>query len=82
MLGMIQEKLGDAIGLTFQQVQEYEKGTNRMGSIRLQQVANVLPGPNNAHRPPNVAAQPEAIDACLPIFNSDRNIPARRPGQT
>ena len=32
MLGMSQEKLGDALGLTFQQVQKYEKGTNRMGA--------------------------------------------------
>ena len=38
MLGMSQEKLGDALGLTFQQVQKYEKGTNRMGASRLQQV--------------------------------------------
>jgi transcriptional regulator with XRE-family HTH domain len=42
MLGMSQEKLSDGIGLTFQQVQKYEKGTNRMGSSRLQQIANVL----------------------------------------
>lgn len=45
MLHMSQEKLGDAIGLTFQQVQKYEKGTNRMGSSRLQQVANILQVP-------------------------------------
>lgn len=45
MLGMSQSKLADAIGLTFQQVQKYEKGTNRMGSSRLQQVANVLKVP-------------------------------------
>jgi transcriptional regulator with XRE-family HTH domain len=45
MLGMSQEKLGDALGLTFQQVQKYEKGTNRMGSSRLQQIANVLQVP-------------------------------------
>jgi transcriptional regulator with XRE-family HTH domain len=45
MLGLSQEKLADAIGLTFQQVQKYEKGTNRMGSSRLQQVANVLQVP-------------------------------------
>jgi transcriptional regulator with XRE-family HTH domain len=45
MLHMSQEKLADAIGLTFQQVQKYEKGTNRMGSSRLQQVANVLQVP-------------------------------------
>ena len=42
MLGMTQEKLADAIGLTFQQVQKYEKGRNRMGASRLQQIANVL----------------------------------------
>lgn len=45
MFGMSQEKLADAIGLTFQQVQKYEKGTNRMGSSRLQQIANVLQVP-------------------------------------
>ena len=41
-LGMSQEKLADAIGLTFQQVQKYEKGTNRIGSSRLMQIANAL----------------------------------------
>ena len=45
MLSMSQEKLADAIGLTFQQVQKYEKGTNRMGSSRLQQIANTLQVP-------------------------------------
>jgi transcriptional regulator with XRE-family HTH domain len=44
-LGMSQSKLADAIGLTFQQVQKYEKGTNRMGSSRLMQIANVLEVP-------------------------------------
>ena len=44
-LGMSQTKLADAIGLTFQQVQKYEKGTNRMGSSRLMQIANVLEVP-------------------------------------
>jgi transcriptional regulator with XRE-family HTH domain len=42
MLGMSQEKIGDALGLTFQQVQKYEKGANRMGSSRLQQAADIL----------------------------------------
>src|SRR3954447_11804823 len=41
-LGMSQQKLATALGLTFQQVQKYEKGANRMGSSRLQQVADVL----------------------------------------
>jgi transcriptional regulator with XRE-family HTH domain len=42
MLSMSQEKLGDALGLTFQQVQKYEKGTNRIGASRLQQIAHIL----------------------------------------
>lgn len=42
ILGMSQERLGDAIGLTFQQIQKYEKGINRIGASRLQQVGHVL----------------------------------------
>ena len=42
MLSMSQEKLGDALGLTFQQVQKYEKGANRIGASRLQQICSVL----------------------------------------
>jgi transcriptional regulator with XRE-family HTH domain len=42
MLGMSQENLGEAFGLTFQQVQKYEKGMNRMGSSRLQRAAEIL----------------------------------------
>src|SRR5438477_8494548 len=45
MLGMSQEKLGDALSLTFQQVQKYEKGTNRIGASRLQQIAHFLEVP-------------------------------------
>lgn len=41
-IGLSQEKLGDALGLTFQQIQKYEKGTNRISSSRLMQIANVL----------------------------------------
>jgi transcriptional regulator with XRE-family HTH domain len=40
--GISQEKLGDQLGLTFQQVQKYEKGTNRIGAGRLQRIADVL----------------------------------------
>jgi len=42
MLGMSQEKLGDNLGITFQQIQKYEKGTNRVGASRLQAIATVL----------------------------------------
>jgi transcriptional regulator with XRE-family HTH domain len=45
MLGMSQEKLGDALDLTFQQVQKYEKGTNRIGASRLQSIAHILQVP-------------------------------------
>jgi transcriptional regulator with XRE-family HTH domain len=42
IVDMSQERLGEALGVTFQQVQKYEKGTNRIGASRLQQIANVL----------------------------------------
>jgi transcriptional regulator with XRE-family HTH domain len=42
LLKMSQEKLGEALGLTFQQVQKYEKGMNRIGASRLQQIAKIL----------------------------------------
>jgi transcriptional regulator with XRE-family HTH domain len=45
MMSMSQEKLGDALGLTFQQVQKYEKGTNRIGASRMQQISNILQVP-------------------------------------
>jgi transcriptional regulator with XRE-family HTH domain len=45
MLDMTQEKLGHALGLTFQQVQKYEKGTNRIGASRLQHIAHLLQVP-------------------------------------
>lgn len=45
MLGMSQEKLGEALGLTFQQIQKYEKGTNRIGASRVQQIGDVLQVP-------------------------------------
>jgi len=45
LAGMSQEKLGDALGITFQQIQKYEKGTNRISASRLQQVARALSVP-------------------------------------
>ena len=45
MLAMSQEKLGAALGLTFQQVQKYERGANRIGASRLQQISHVLQVP-------------------------------------
>lgn len=45
MMGMTQEKLGDQLGVTFQQVQKYEKGANRIGASRLQEIAEILDVP-------------------------------------
>lgn len=42
MLGLSQEKLGEGLGITFQQVQKYEKGTNRVGASRLQAISTIL----------------------------------------
>lgn len=42
LIGMSQERLGDMLGLTFQQVQKYEKGVNRIGAGRLYEVARIL----------------------------------------
>jgi transcriptional regulator with XRE-family HTH domain len=45
MMGMSQTALGDALGVSFQQVQKYEKGTNRIGASRLQHISNILQVP-------------------------------------
>ena len=45
LLGLSQEKLGNALGLTFQQIQKYERGANRIGSSRLYQLSRILEVP-------------------------------------
>jgi transcriptional regulator with XRE-family HTH domain len=45
LIGMSQEKLGEQMGLTFQQIQKYEKGVNRVGASRLYQLARILDVP-------------------------------------
>jgi transcriptional regulator with XRE-family HTH domain len=64
ILGMSQGKLGEALEVTFQQVQKYEKGANRIGASRLQQLARVLDvppayffedAPSGEARPPGFA---------------------------
>lgn len=74
MLGMSQEKLGDALGLTFQQVQKYEKGTNRIGASRLQQISSILQVPVAFFfegAPGDVATQDEFADAPSPAYVTD-----------
>ena len=72
MLQMSQEKLGEALTLTFQQVQKYEKGTNRIGASRLQQIAQVLQVPVSFffEGAPGGSAPPNG-DAPSPSFVSD-----------
>lgn len=45
LVGLSQERLGERIGLTFQQIQKYEKGTNRISASRMHQIADVLEVP-------------------------------------
>jgi len=45
MMSMSQERLGEALGITFQQIQKYEKGTNRIGASRMQQISAALKVP-------------------------------------
>jgi transcriptional regulator with XRE-family HTH domain len=76
MLNMSQEKLGDALSLTFQQVQKYEKGTNRIGASRLQQIANILQVPVEFffEGAPHVAGTPRLegfADAPSPAYVSE-----------
>jgi transcriptional regulator with XRE-family HTH domain len=47
LVGLSQEKLGEALGVTFQQIQKYEKGLNRLGASRLQRASRVLDVPVN-----------------------------------
>lgn len=74
MIGVSQEELGDALGLTFQQVQKYEKGTNRISASRLQQIANVLkvPIPFFFEGAPDFQSSQEApVDGMSPAVVSD-----------
>jgi transcriptional regulator with XRE-family HTH domain len=71
MLGLSQGKIADALGLTFQQVQKYEKGTNRISASRLHQLASILQVPipfffdDAPARPQDKAASPNYVDDFL-----------------
>jgi len=86
MLGMSQEKLGDALGLTFQQVQKYEKGSNRIGASRLQQISLVLQVPvsfffDGAPPPPGEAVgsgAPHAPDDATSLLSTSEGLALAR----
>lgn len=76
MLSMTQEQLADAIGLTFQQVQKYEKGANRIGASRLEQISRTLsvpvsfffegaPAPKGMRQDSGTAPAPEYVTKFL-----------------
>ncbi len=74
MLGMSQEKLGEGLGITFQQVQKYEKGTNRISASRLHLISHILQVPVAFffEGAPHVPGQPHGIgDAPSPAYVSD-----------
>ena len=74
MLGMSQAKLGDALGLTFQQVQKYESGMNRMGASRLQHISHILqvPVPFFFEGAPQLLGQSKGIGKLpSPVYVSD-----------
>jgi transcriptional regulator with XRE-family HTH domain len=72
MLGRSQTQLGEALGVTFQQVQKYEKGTNRIGASRLQQISDTfqvpigfffegVPQPHGEHHLQNGGPSPQFV---------------------
>ncbi len=70
MVGMSQEKLAGALGLTFQQIQKYEKGTNRIGASRLHRIGSVLGVPvdffyDGAPGLPTASGEPDEHGAFL-----------------
>ncbi|MEP7029853.1 MAG: helix-turn-helix transcriptional regulator [Pseudolabrys sp.] len=73
MMSMSQEKLGDGLSLTFQQVQKYEKGTNRIGASRLQQISNILQVPVSFffEGAPNMPGHTGMGEAPSPAYVSD-----------
>jgi transcriptional regulator with XRE-family HTH domain len=74
MLGMSREKLSDDLGLTWQQVQKYENGKNRIGASRLQHISHILqiPVPFFFEGAPHLPGQPEGIvEAPWPAYVSE-----------
>jgi transcriptional regulator with XRE-family HTH domain len=63
ILGMSQEKLGDALGLSYQQIQKYEQGANRITASRLQQIAHALQVPESFFfdEEPNATGEPRSV---------------------
>ena len=68
LIGMSQEKLGDLLGLTFQQVQKYEKGVNRIGAGRLFEIARILGVPIDFFYDGVAASADTLVSAAPPVM--------------
>jgi transcriptional regulator with XRE-family HTH domain len=68
LIGMSQEKLGDLLGLTFQQVQKYEKGVNRIGAGRLFEIARILGVPIDFFYDGVASPAEGLVDATPPVM--------------
>jgi transcriptional regulator with XRE-family HTH domain len=85
MLAMTQTDLGDALGLTFQQVQKYETGTNRVCASRLQHISHVLQVPvafffeGAPHQPGRPKGLGEAPSPATCSTSSQRQMGSRLP---
>jgi transcriptional regulator with XRE-family HTH domain len=87
LLGMSQERLGESMGLTFQQVQKYEKGVNRIGASRLFQISKILDVPvqfffeeaphAEARKSPGLA-EPDSEAFILEFLNSREGLELNR----
>ena len=73
MLAMSQEHLADALGITYQQVQKNEKGTNRIGASRLQQLSQILQVPVAFffEGAPNASAPHDSNESALSMAEID-----------
>ena len=87
LLGMSQERLGESMGLTFQQVQKYEKGVNRIGASRLHQISKILnvpvqflfdEAPQLDGSTPSGMAEPESEAFILEFLNSREGLELNR----
>lgn len=81
IIGMSQEKLAEHLGITFQQVQKYEKGTNRVGASRLQAISEALAvSPSFFFDKPEVAAEANGgeVDEVMTFIASAEGIALNR----
>ena len=87
MLSMSQEKLGESLGITFQQIQKYEKGTNRIGASRLQHIARVLSvpiafffedAPGGAQEASSGLAEPNSASYVVDFLSSSEGLQLNR----